>query len=179
MQIHVEQVGATELARDLAKAPAAIRDQIAKDAYAVGQRAVRYIRSIFRSEGGPTSTWRRSGQLAASYDSKVDREATDVTLTVGAIKPTDAGQVPLQARIQEGFDFAGNKVSRFVITPKKPGGWLTFPIRQGGGLAVSNIIRWARVRRVVLIPRPALEPTSPAIIAALEDVAGQAAANAL
>ena len=178
MQIEVRQEGAEPVIRHLREAPTTIRDALAKEAFAIVARAVRYIKDVYRSRGGPDSTWVRSAQLRNSYSQRVDRDGGDVVLNVGAIQPTDNGQVPIQARVQEGFDAAGNRVAQFVITPKK-GNYLTFPIRDGGGLAASSIIGWVRVKRVVLRPRPALEPTSPAILQALTDRAGQVVADAL
>lgn len=169
MQVRVEQVGGAELARDLAKAPETIRATIAKEAFAIGSRAVRYIRQAYRTTASATSTARRTGQLASSYAHDVKREARDVELSVGAIKPSAGGQVPIHARVHEGFDFAGNRVERFIIKPKNKAR-LAFNIPGVG---------WRSASQVILKPRPALEPTSPAIIKALEDAAGKAAADAL
>ena len=157
MKVTVQQIGADALIRDLRAAPRAIRSGWGREAAVLGARAVELIKAEYRMTASDTSTAVRSGQLRRSYAFDVQRTGEGVELSVGVIRPTAAGQVPLHARVHEGFDRQGNRVSQFVIRPRNAA-WLTFPIRSGGGLAKSTIVRWVRTKQVVLRPRPALEP---------------------
>ena len=139
----------------------------------MGETQVRRIRREFRTTKSSTSTQRQTGALSRSYASEVKQTQQGVELSIGAIKPTGLkltytkggkpkytkeGMVPRHARIQEGYDASGNRVSEFIITPKKPGGFLVFPIRQGGGRSVANIVGWVRTKGPIkLKPRPSLD----------------------
>lgn len=163
MKVTAHQVGADALIRDLRAAAGTIRSGWAKECARLGAGAVERIKAEFRTTASETSTAVRSGQLRRSYDFRVQRTGDGVELTVGAIRPTAAGQVPLHARVHEGYDRQGNRVAQFIIRPRNAA-WLTFPIRRGGGLATSNIVGWVRTKAVRLVPRPALEPVGKQLV---------------
>lgn len=173
MKVAVSLNGAGPMIRALDGAEAKIHRGWKQGAYAVGQRAVTLIQREYRTGGTDAKrTAVRSGKLRASYAHEVADTHNGVDLAIGAIKPTEKGAVPLHARVHEGFDARGNRVSRFVIEPKR-GKYLTFPIRQGGGLAKTGIVGWVRVKRVILKPRPAIEPVGKDVPAALKVVCGK------
>ncbi|MGE0289034.1 MAG: hypothetical protein AB7I42_23085 [Bradyrhizobium sp.] len=177
MKVTIHENGARELIAALAIAPEKIRRNVAREAFKVGTRAVELMKRAYRTTGGEDSTWVRSGRLRRSYDAQIARDGGDVTLTVGAIKPTDQGQVPLHARVQEGYDARGNRVEQFIIRAKQ--GYLTFPIRSGGGLGARSIVGWVRVKQVTLKPRPAIEPVRENLERALTQETANAVADAL
>lgn len=127
-------------------------------AFRTGATAVERVKRDLLS--GPTSATQtevRSGQRRRSYDHRVGNVPNGVALDIGAINPGAGGKIPIQSRVFEGFDAAGNRVSKFVIKSKTPGGRLgPFPIRRGPGLAKGNIVGWARPLSVTLYPRPTL-----------------------
>lgn len=157
MRVDIQETGSRELAAALKAAPEKLRRGIAQAVYATGSRAVAHIKRRYRTSGGADSTWRRSGRLVNSYAHEVKRVGRDITLDIGAIRPTDQGQVPIHARVHEGIDAQGNRVDEFIIRPVRAP-YLHFPIRQHGGLSSGNITGWVRTTEVRLKPRPALEP---------------------
>ena len=178
MKIVVEETGSHALIEALRVAPEKIRRGVAREAFKIGARAVELIKRQYRTTASATSTARRSGRLVRSYDHKVARDAGDVTLVVGAIRPTDQGQVPIHARVHEGFDASGNRVEQFIIRAKNAP-YLHFPIRSGGGLSVKSIAGWVKVKQVILRPRPALEPISDNLSRTLTEAAASVVADAL
>jgi hypothetical protein len=75
------------------------------------------------------------------------------------------------ARIHEGYDAGGNKVSQFVIRPKR-GKFGRFPIRVGGGLSKGNIVGWrtyTRAKPVILRPRPTFPAVEARLVAELPE----------
>lgn len=120
-----------------------------------GEEAVSTIKLDFRT-GGTTSTRTavRSGKLRAAYDNAViDQSDGSIDLDIGLIRPSTGSQVLMYGRVHEGFDFAGNPVAEFIIVPREAR-HLRFPIREGGGLAASNIVGWVTTDKVRLKPRP-------------------------
>ena len=178
MKVTAQQIGAEDLLRDLAAAPEKIRRDWAKQSAILGAQAVERIKAEFRTTASDTSTAVRSGQLRRSYAFDVKRTSDGAELTVGAIRPTASGQVPIHARVHEGYDAQGNRVSQFIIRPKN-GAWLTFPIRRGAGLAKSNIAGWVRTKQVTLRPRPALEPVGKQLLDKLQAAGLQVVGDAL
>lgn len=161
IQIHTDlKVQPTDLVQRLRGDT--LRQGIGRALNALGAGAVAYARSEFLQGGpSPTRTAVRSGQRRASYGHKLRRVGTNWELDYGPIRAS-GGVVPVHVRMLEGFDAAGNEFDRMVIRPRK-GKYLTFPLRNGGGLAKRNIAGWRRVKQVVFKPRK----TFPAIRAKL------------
>ena len=150
--------GAGEALAALSGAKDKIREGWAEASFKVGATQVRRIRREFRTTRSSTSTGVQTGALRRSYAHEVKRTAQGVELSIGAIKPTQKGRVPLHARVHEGFDASGNRVSKFIIKSKKPGGFLVFPIRAGDGIGVAGITGWVRTKGPIkLRPRPSLD----------------------
>lgn len=130
-----------------------------------GNKAVQFARSTFRRGASATSTAVRSGRLLRSYGHEVrDVGRRGFELDYGPIR-SQGGDVVKHARIHEGYNAAGEKVSQFVIRPRK-GRFGRFPVRVGGGLAKGGIVGWRTYTRenpVILRPRP----TFPAVEARL------------
>lgn len=181
MKLEVSLNGAAPVIRALNGAATKIHAGWKREAYTVGARAVQLMKEKRRNMPRPNNPGNfavRSGVLIRSYHHNVDDTSGGVTLSVGAIKPSEKGQVPLHARVHEGFDRSGGKVSLWVIRPRqKP--YLWFPVRRGGGLAVSNIVAWVRTKRVAYRPTPVVEPVGKDIPAALRVRCGEVFQNVL
>lgn len=181
MKVAAQLIGADAEIVRLRRAPEVMRREWASELFAIGKRAVTLMkaaRAQMPRPKDPSQTFaRRSGNLIRSYDHRVEEARQGIYLTVGAIKPTDAGRVPIQARVHEGFTAAGNKTSLWVIRPRNKA-WLVFPIRQGGGLAKSNIVSWVKTKRVTFKPTPVVGPVGEQIPAAIQDRCGKAFADA-
>lgn len=161
--------GATEVLRVLGGAKDEIRKGWKAAADQVGVTEVRRIRREFRTVRSATSTGVQSGALRRSYGHAVKERPDGIDLEIGAIAPV-SGRVPLHARVHEGYDAFGNRVSRFVIKPKnKP--YLHFPIFGGGGrtTALKNITGWVRTKGpIILKPRPSLDSVAQRVPALLD-----------
>lgn len=145
----------------------------------IGSDATRVIKTKYR-RGGTTATATaiRSGELWASYHSEAKYSPGTGTLDVGIMKAKTA-KILLYGRVQEGFNAAGQRVSQFVIVPRRAP-YLHFPVRnQKGGLAKNNVEGWVRTKRVILEPRPALVHVKKPIILRLRKAPLTAARNAL
>lgn len=186
MRASVTQIGAAEVIKQLTAAPETIRTDWAKEAYAIGAEAVEVIKREYRTTGtepfvwGPSS-WTRSGAARRSYAHEVKRiSGGGAELKLGAIRPTEGGKVPLQVFMLEG---GYNYPDRDPYTPKiirpkvKP--YLIFPIRQGGGLVKSNIIRWVAMKKVTYRPRPALPKVGGRVERTLQQMGLQVIKDAL
>lgn len=138
-----------------------------RSAKVVGEQAVAFIKREYRTGGTTdTKTAVRTGHLRAAYDNRVRDTGAGVDLDIGLIRPGTKAEVLRYGRVQEGFDYAGNRVALFTIVPINAP-YLVFPIRKGGGLAKANIIGWASKEEVKLKPRPSLDAvaaTYPAIL---------------
>lgn len=103
-----------------------------------GERQVAYIKQEFRT-GGTTATKTavRTGRLRNAYGYKHDARGGQGVLDIGAIRATDGGSVPRHARVHEGYDASGARVSQFVIRPKR-GKFLAIPLsaaKTGAGVS--------------------------------------------
>lgn len=115
----------------------------------LGSQSVALIQRRFRGGAAPsnkedwlynpnrTRTRVRTGALWRSYAHLVTDSPEDVTLAVGAIQPV-GGEIPLHARIHEGYDSSGNQVAQFVIKPIR-GKYLRIPY--GEGLTAAGVPR--------------------------------------
>lgn len=167
MKLSVTTTGLSQAVIDLTGARAKIHQRWKSSAKVVGEKAVAFIKREYRT-GGTTATKTavRSGKLRAAYDNRVSETGAGIDLDIGLIRSGADAKVLQYGRIQEGFDYAGNRVAQFTIVPKQAP-YLVFPIRQGGGMARSNIVGWVRTKKVVLKPRPSLDAvaaTYPAIL---------------
>jgi hypothetical protein len=108
--------------------------------------------------GSATRTASRYGNLHNAYGAKVvmgkiKRDGL-IQLQYGGVKPNTDAKTLKSLRIQEGYNYAGQKVSSFKIAPKAGGkGYLTFPIMaKGGG---TKIVGWVTTRKTITLkPRP-------------------------
>lgn len=167
MRIKAITSGLGQAVIDLTGTRAKITERWKRSAKIVGEQAVAFIKREYRT-GGTTETRTavRTGHLRAAYDNRVTDTGTGVDLDIGLVRPGTDAQTLLYGRVQEGFDYAGNRVAQFTIVPKQAP-HLVFPIRQGGGMAKANITGWVRTKKVVLKPRPSLDAvaaTYPAIL---------------
>ena len=103
--------GADEALAALGGARDKIRAGWAEASEKVGERQVRRIRREFRTTKSSTSTQRQTGALVRSYGSEVKQTQQGVELSIGAIFPSEKGRVPLHARVHEGYNSAGQRVS--------------------------------------------------------------------
>lgn len=167
------------IVKKLTAAPSKYGVALKREMVRVGSDAVRTIKTKYRSGGTTkTATAVRNGHLWASYHSEAKYTPGIGTLDVGIMKAPNA-EVLLYGRVQEGFDRAGNRVSQFVIVPRRAP-YLRFPVRnQKGGLAKNNIEGWVRTKRVILRPRPALIHVKKPILVQLRAAPVKAAKNAL
>lgn len=142
------------------------RREMKREANEAGAQAVQFARSTFLTGGTtPTRTAVRSGRRLRSYGHRVGEHGGGLFLDYGAIRAT-GGLVPIHVRVHEGFDAGGNRVSQFVIRPKRKA-YGRFPLRRGGGLSKAGIVGWrtyTREKPVILRPRP----TFPAVQERLE-----------
>lgn len=138
---------------------AAWKREMGKQLEDAGNKAVQWARVAYRRGASATSTAVRSGRLLRSYSHEVrDLGRRGFELDYGPIRAA-SGEVVKHARIHEGYDAAGNRVSQFVIRPRK-GTYGRFPIRSGGGMSKAGIVGWrtyTRERPVILKPRPTFE----------------------
>lgn len=145
-----------DLIRRLQGAREGWKREIKRELAASGRDAVRFARETFMTGG--TTAWRtavRSGRRRRAYAHKTYESNGRPALDYGPIRSA-GGEVPLHARVHEGYDAEGRKVDRFVIRPRK-GKFGRFPIRSGGGLAKGGIVGWrtyTAARPVILKPRP-------------------------
>lgn len=145
---------------------AAYRKGFMRELNDAGQKAVQFARITFRRGASATSTAVRSGRLLRSYGHEAkDQGSRGFVLDYGPIR-AQSGEVVKHARVHEGFNASGERVSQFVIRPRK-GRFGRFPIRSGGGLSKAGIVGWrtyTREKPVILKPRP----TFPAVQERLE-----------
>lgn len=157
MKLSVPTTGLSQAVIDLTGARAKIHQRWKSSAKVVGEKAVAFIKREYRTGGTTdTKTAVRSGKLRAAYDNRVSEAGAGIDLSIGLIKPGSDAKVLQYGRVQEGFDYAGNRVALFTIVPINAP-YLVFPIRKGGGLAKANIIGWASKEEVKLKPRPSLD----------------------
>lgn len=143
---------------------AAWKREMGKQLEDAGNKAVQWARVTYRRGASATSTAVRSGRLLRSYSHEVrDLGRRGFELDYGPIRAA-SGEVVKHARIHEGYDAAGNRVSQFVIRPRNKKA-LRFPIYKAGragkgvkgGMAKKNIEKWVFATKVVLKPRPTFE----------------------
>jgi hypothetical protein len=139
----------TKAALDLASVRREFLAGVGADMEDLGSQSVALIQRKFR--GGPapsnkadwlynpnrTRTRVRTGALWRSYAHLVTESPDNVTLAVGAIQPV-GGEIPMHARIHEGYNASGQQVGQFVIKPIR-GKYLRIPY--GEGLTAAGVAR--------------------------------------
>lgn len=164
--------------KKLSGAPAKYRLLLERELVRIGSDARRTIIQKYRTGGTTlTATALRSGKLRAAYGYEAKVKPGVGTLDVGVTKAANA-KVLLYARVQEGFNAAGERVSQFVIRPRRAK-FLRFKVyNQRGGLAEKNVEGIVFTKKVILRPRPALVHVKRPILMALRKAPLKAATAA-
>lgn len=172
MRAEITTTGLGEAAARLSKAGAGVQEKWRASLHRTGTEAKNYIIERYRT-GGTTSdrTAVRSGKLRRAYRFAVTRKSGVMELSVGLLRAKTDSDVLQYGRMQEGFNASGQRVSQFIIRPKKPGGVLIFPKKYARnppprkvrskvtGKKVWNREDYVFAKQVTLKPRPAFPGT--------------------
>jgi hypothetical protein len=153
-------------------------DNLEKELFRIGEKGVSIAKTFRRGGTTATKTAVRTGRLLGAYGQRIKREGATFTQDIGAIRPSDSGQVPLHARMQEGIDAQGNTFEMMIIRAKRAP-FLVFPIRAGGGMAKKNIRGWVKTKQVIFRPRPSLPTVKEQVTPLIEKAPGNAFVKAV